>query len=176
MKAWIRLASHAGSWYTDSTSKLNTELEKYLDKAEVKLPEGALLKAVIGPHAGFTYSGPTAAWAYKNIDPTKYKWVFLLGPAHHTYTDGCALSQQDVFDTPLGPINIDREITEELKTNPGFVYYSKKEDEEEHSLEMHAPYVKKIFGDNEIKLIPIVIGSISFKKEQEFGKILSPYF
>ena len=41
---------------------------------------------------------------------------------------------------------------------------------------MHAPYVKKIFGDHDIKLIPIVIGSVSYKKEQEFGKILSDYF
>ena len=41
-----------------------------------------LLKAVIGPHAGFDYSGATAAWAYKNIDATKYNRVVLLGPSH----------------------------------------------------------------------------------------------
>lgn len=104
MKANIRVASHAGSWYENNSSKLNTELEKYLDKAEIALPEGAHLKAIIGPHAGYAYSGPTAAWAYKNIDPSKYKRVFLLGPAHHTYTDGCALSKQEIFDTPLGSI------------------------------------------------------------------------
>jgi len=136
-----------------------------LDKAELQLPEGKLLKAIIGPHAGFAYSGPTAAWAYKNIDPEKYKWVFLLGPAHHTFTDGCALSQQEVFDTPLGPINIDWEITEELKKKWGFSYYTKEDDEAEHSLELHSPFIKKIFGDHEFKLIPIVVGSVSYKKE-----------
>lgn len=95
MKSKIRIASHAGSWYSDRAPELNAELEKYLDNADPILPAGAHLKALIGPHAGFAYSGPTAAWAYKNIDPTKYKRVFLLGPAHHTYTDGCALSQME---------------------------------------------------------------------------------
>lgn len=67
-----RIASHAGSWYTDNPSSLDNELTKYLSKAEGKLPEGTHLKAIIGPHAGYAYSGPCAAWAYINIDPTKY--------------------------------------------------------------------------------------------------------
>lgn len=41
---------------------------------------------------------------------------------------------------------------------------------------MHAPYIKKIFGDHEFKLVPIVVGSINFDQEQEFGEILAPYF
>ena len=86
-----RSASHAGSWYTGDTTELNTELDDYLSKAEKTLPEGKL-KGIIGPHAGFSYSGPTAAWAYININPDLYSRVFLLGPAHHTYLDGCALS------------------------------------------------------------------------------------
>ena len=88
------------------------------------MPEGTLLKAVIGPHAGFSYSGPTQAWAYKNIDPEKYDRVFLLGPAHHTWTAGCALSHCTKFSTPLGDLKIDREVTEELSEHPDFEFYS----------------------------------------------------
>lgn len=84
----VRSASHANSWYTGDTDELNAELDEYLSKAEKTLPEGQLLKGLIGPHAGYSYSGPTAAWSYINIDPTQYKRVFLLGPAHHTYLDG----------------------------------------------------------------------------------------
>jgi MEMO1 family protein len=171
-----RTASHAGSWYTDVPAKLDEELSRYLSKAEAEVKEGKLLKAIIGPHAGFTYSGPTAAWAYKYIDPTKYDTVFLLGPAHHKYIKGCALSQLGAFETPLGDIQIDTETTAALKSLDGFTFYSKKDDEEEHSLEMHAPYIKKIFGDKEIKLVPIVVGSISHEKEKYFGSILAPYF
>ena len=64
----MREAQHAGSWYSDSTERLDAELTQYLEDANVTLPdEGGKLKAIIGPHAGFRFSGPTSAWAYKNL-------------------------------------------------------------------------------------------------------------
>jgi len=51
------------------------------------------MRGLIGPHAGFAYSGPTAAWAYINVDPRLYDRVVLLGPSHHAYLgDRCALT------------------------------------------------------------------------------------
>jgi MEMO1 family protein len=70
------------------------------------------LRGIIGPHAGFYYSGPTTAWAYINIDPTKYRRVFLLGPSHHAYLSNCALTKSKYYETPLGNLEIDREITD----------------------------------------------------------------
>jgi AmmeMemoRadiSam system protein B len=60
----LRKAEHAGSWYSSDPAKLDVELSKYLTQAELFESEKTL-KALIGPHAGFRYSGPTAAWAYK---------------------------------------------------------------------------------------------------------------
>jgi AmmeMemoRadiSam system protein B len=62
------------------------------------------LKALIGPHAGYRFSGLTGAWAYKNIDPTKFNRVFLLGPSHKVYLDFIATSQCTEWATPLGNI------------------------------------------------------------------------
>jgi len=144
-----RSASHAGSWYTNNKSELDTELTNYLKKAEKTIPEGHL-KGIISPHAGLYYSGPTAAWSYINVDPSKYSRVFLLGPAHHTYLDGCALSQCSEYDTPLGSIKIDVDTVKELHDTGEFKWFSLNDDEEEHSLEMHLPYIKKIFtGDDD---------------------------
>jgi MEMO1 family protein len=83
-KNTVRRAAKAGSWYEADGTKLNQELTAYMDAAEKTLPQRhhASLKAIIGPHAGFTYSGPNAAWAYKNIDPNAYDRVLLLGPSH----------------------------------------------------------------------------------------------
>ncbi len=58
---------HAGSWYEKSPEKLNQEVTEYLGRAEETVPKGAKLKAIIGPHAGFRFSGPNAAWGYKNL-------------------------------------------------------------------------------------------------------------
>jgi AmmeMemoRadiSam system protein B len=169
-----RSATHAGSWYSGDGDELGQELDGYLENAKKTLPDGKL-KGIIGPHAGYAYSGPTAAWAYINIDPSQYKRVFLLGPAHHTYLDGWALSKCSVYETPLGDINIDTDIVKELHDTGKFKYFSHEQDEEEHSLEMHLPYIKKIFGDQEFSLVPIVVGSINYKKEKQYGQLLAEY-
>ncbi len=74
------------------------------------LKAGTLLKALIGPHAGFRYSGPTAAWAYRNItQPDRYSRVLLLGPSHKVSLDFCATTMCDEWATPLGNLKVDKE-------------------------------------------------------------------
>lgn len=47
-------------------------------------------------------------------------------------------------------------------------------DEKEHSLEMHLPYIRKVFkGRKDIKLVPIMVGSLTRDQEIEYGKVLS---
>jgi len=73
--------NHAGSWYTDDAEELTEELKSNLSEAERSI-EGKTLKGLIAPHAGLWWSGKVAAWAYVNINPQDYDWVFLLGVAH----------------------------------------------------------------------------------------------
>ena len=77
-------------------------------------PADQLLPAcgVIAPHAGFSYSGPTAAYAYRHIDPTRVKRVFILGPSHHYYLPGCAVTRHRAYETPLGDLEVDATISE----------------------------------------------------------------
>ena len=174
----VRSASHAGSWYTDNAEELENELTNNLENADFTLPsEDSVIRGVIGPHAGLRWSGPTAAWAYKNIkNIDKIKRVFLLGPAHRTPVDGGALTKWHVFETPIGELVIDREVTENLAKNKNFSYYTIEEDELEHSLEMHFTYIKKVFNNPNLTLVPIVVGSISFAKAQALAAPLSEYF
>lgn len=48
-------------------------------------------------------------------------------------------------------------------------------DENEHSMELHTPFIKRAFLNHDVKLVPIMVGSISNKKEQEFGQKLAPF-
>ncbi len=67
----IRSASHAGSWYSQEANELSSQLENWLSAADSKMPSvGLKARAIIGPHAGYRFSGPTAAFAYKAIDFT----------------------------------------------------------------------------------------------------------
>ncbi|KZS96194.1 hypothetical protein SISNIDRAFT_451901 [Sistotremastrum niveocremeum HHB9708] len=132
-------------------------------------------KAIIAPHAGYSYSGPAAAWAYKSIDVTGIKRVFILGPSHHVYLDGCALPICTEYATPVGSLPLDLDTIAELKATGEFSEMGKRVDEDEHSIEMHLPYVRKVFEKQDIKIVPILVGSISKDKEAQFGKLLAPF-
>jgi AmmeMemoRadiSam system protein B len=168
-----REASHAPDWYTDDPEELNDNLKQWLGSASSL--KDVFLKALIVPHAGYFYSGSTAAWGYININPLNYKRVFLLGPSHHKFMAGCGLPICDVYKTPLGDIEIDRDVVKELGKINNFIYLNKKDEEKEHSLEMHLPYIRKVFGENEFKLVPIMVGHLNKNGEELFGKILSKY-
>lgn len=44
-----------------------------------------------------------AHWVYDS------KRVFILGPSHHVYLSGCAVSKCPKYSTPLGDLIIDRD-------------------------------------------------------------------
>lgn len=174
-----RRATHANSWYTGNAQRLDKELSGWLSAVE---PDGSEYipplkgcKAVIAPHAGYSYSGPAAAYAYKSIDTSGIKRVFILGPSHHVYLDGCALSRCRAYETPIGDLPIDRETTEELNKRGQFSWMDISTDEDEHSIEMHLPYIRKIFEGMDIKVVPILVGAIDTEKEAKFGRLLGPY-
>ncbi|KAI9838744.1 MAG: hypothetical protein M1837_002342 [Sclerophora amabilis] len=182
-----RTASHAGSWYSSSKSKLSSQLDDWLEQVPDSLAgvgeipcSGA--RVIIAPHAGYAFSGPPAAWAYKSLDLSKAKRIFLLGPSHHVYLSGCALSQCSTYDTPLGSLTIDHATIEELHRTGKFEKMSTQTDEEEHSLEMQLPYLYKVlsraFPSNPASfppLIPILVGATTPTAERSYGSLLSPY-
>ncbi|KAJ1718991.1 hypothetical protein LPJ61_006406, partial [Coemansia biformis] len=183
-----RQATHAGSWYSSDPRTLGRELQGWLDcvpgeVAEVVPADGACAvpvtgaRAIIGPHAGYSYSGPNAAYGYRCIDADRIRRVFLLGPSHHVYLEKCALSQCAEYETPLGSIEIDQQMVAELRGKGDWRSMSMETDEDEHSLEMHLPYIYKTFEHriDQVKLVPILVGSLRFKMEQYYGRLLAPY-
>ncbi|KAM7490053.1 hypothetical protein LguiA_032974 [Lonicera macranthoides] len=169
----IRRASHAGSWYTDDPNKLAEELDGWL--RESGLSKSPDVRGVIAPHAGYSYSGRAAAFAFGNIDPTKISRVFLLGPSHHYYTPKCALTKATVYKTPIGDLPIDLEVNEELKATGKFEVMDLQVDEAEHSMEMHLPYLAKVFQGYAVKIVPIMVGAVNAENEAMYGQLLAKY-
>ncbi|KAK6183286.1 hypothetical protein SNE40_010792 [Patella caerulea] len=170
----VRRATHAGSWYNDSGDELRHQLEGWLNKAK-SLQHPA--RAIIAPHAGYYYCGSCGAHAYKHVDATRVKRVFILGPSHHVRLSGCALSTTEKYQTPLFDLHIDSKIYEELYATGSFENMSLDTDESEHSIEMHLPYIAKVMESrrDEFTIVPILVGSLSPEKEQHYGKLLSRY-
>ncbi|CCX31415.1 MEMO1 family [Pyronema domesticum] len=186
-----RRATHAdNAWYTKNGPELNSQLENWLqgvdrdenirniEPSELPLP-GA--RIIIAPHAGYAYSGAPAGWAYKSLDLSTVKRIFILGPSHHVYFTNCKLSACDYYATPLGNLTLDKACLADLsKTKtPKFDWMSQSEDEREHSIEMQLPYIYKLLSDanklDTVKIVPIMIGNISDASEKAYGKILAEY-
>jgi AmmeMemoRadiSam system protein B len=173
----IRRADHAGSWYTNNGKQLLEEVQDYLKNAGLKKFGSKKIRAIIGPHAGLSYSGPTSGHAYKEIDASKISKVFLIGPSHHFYLKNCALSSAKIYETPIHNLNVDRDVVETLKSTGKFMVMSKAQDEDEHSLELHTPFIAKIVKENpEIKIVPILVGQGGLGAQKDMASILLPYF
>lgn len=168
-----RKATHAGSWYSDSAKELNRQLDGWLDSANsVHGPA----RAIIAPHAGYRYCGPCAGHAYKQINPALVKRVFILGPSHHVRLSGCALSSCTKYHTPFYDLPIDPIVYKELQSTGCFEWMNLETDEDEHSIEMHLPYIAKVFENHrDFSIIPILVGSLSPEKEAQYGKLLFKY-
>ncbi|KAJ5077749.1 protein memo1 [Anaeramoeba ignava] len=170
----IRSATHAGSWYPGTKKALTQQLTEFFSKAEQVIKEP--IKALICPHAGYVYSAPTAAYAWKNVQPDKQKIdrVFVLGPSHHEYFKGCMLTSMQEYSTPLGNLVVDTETNKKLHETKKFEKMSKSIDEEEHSIELHMPFIVHALGTSP-KIVPILVGEITKESALEYGKILSPF-
>ncbi len=162
----VRSPAVAGTFYPADAVTLAGQVRAFLGEAgqDVGVPP----KAIIAPHAGYIYSGPIAAHAYAHIQPLKdiVKRVVLLGPCHRVPVQGLALSSADAFLTPLGPVEIDHDLDEALLAYPHVQVFDPTHTQE-HSLEVHIPFLQVLLSD--FKLLPIVVGQAS---PAEIGDVL----
>ncbi|KAF5652964.1 hypothetical protein F25303_2738 [Fusarium sp. NRRL 25303] len=181
----IRPAGKAGSWYQANSAKLRLELQSYLtavpeslDGVPLPIPEA---RVIIAPHAGYQFSGPCAAWAYKTLDLSQAKRVIVLGPSHTYYLEGCAATNFGKYATPFGDLEIDQEVVRELQEALEMENMPKRREIEEHSLEMHMPYLylrcQESFDSPEKfpKIVPVLVGSNNGDEENFIGRALLPY-
>ncbi|KAG2467350.1 MEMO1 protein, partial [Polypterus senegalus] len=128
-------------------------------------------------HAGYTYCGACAAFAYKQVDPSITRRVFILGPSHHVPLSRCALSPAEIYRTPLYDLRVDQKIYADLWKTGMFERMSLQTDEDEHSIEMHLPYTAKTMESHkdDFSIVPVLVGALSESKEHEYGKLLSKY-
>lgn len=164
------------------------------------------LRAVLAPHAGYRYSGSIAAHAYEVMaqylqvseqrgTPTLTR-VIVLGPSHHVHLTNIAVSNAFQLETPLGALAVDRAAAESLVSSGSVRYTSQAEDENEHSIEMHLPFIAFVVqvlsramakgAANAarapstsavipgVSVLPIMVGSLTLEREREFGALLAP--
>jgi AmmeMemoRadiSam system protein B len=151
----VRPAAVAGRFYPGDARALAAMVDDAL--AHAAPWPGPAPKALVAPHAGYVYSGPVAATAYRTLAAARdtVRRVVLLGPAHHVAVRGVAVSSADVFTTPLGPVPVDTELREMVLALPGVVVDDAAHGPE-HSLEVHLPFLQRTLAD--FSVLPLVVG------------------
>ena len=167
MQGSIRSPAVAGSFYPESPRRLAEAVHSYLAAADAP-GEAAAPKALIAPHAGYVYSGPTAGFAYARIAPARDRIdrVVLLGPAHRVPVAGLAAPDASAFATPLGEVPLDGAALERLLELPQ-VDVLDAAHAFEHSLEVHLPFLQTVLGS--FSLVPLVVGDA---RPEEVAQVL----
>jgi MEMO1 family protein len=152
-----RPAAVAGQFYPAAPDALARTVRQLLQSAGAA-PAGAVPpKVVIAPHAGYVYSGSTAARAYATLAPhaERIRKVVLIGPAHRVAVRGVAIPSAAAFVTPLGAVPVDRAALAALVDSPHIVT-SDRAHGPEHALEVQLPFLQCVL--QEFEIVPLLVG------------------
>lgn len=183
----VREPAVAGLFYPGDAATLSQTVDRLLKAApEHQVPR---LKALVCPHAGYEFSGQTAAIAYKTLIGRDVQTVIVMGPSHYAWFHAACIPNADEYRTPLGSVAISPKAKELasvtpfaleapcLVERPAFASRSPKaapppgEDTPEtweHSVEVQVPFLQKTLKD--FKLVPVVVGNAD---PEEIAKALA---
>lgn len=159
----MRKAAVAGKFYPRNEENLKKEINKYLN--QIKQEKEGWAKAAISPHAGYRFSGKVAAKSIAALE--KKETYIILGPSHHGTGAGISLSNEK-WRTPLGEIEVNKEIINELK-EIGII--ENRAHKREHSIEVQTPFLQYLH--KEFKIVPIMMSLQDKETIIELGNKLS---
>jgi AmmeMemoRadiSam system protein B len=164
---YVRPAQVAGHFYPSNPDKLRKDIRLLLD---VTKPKENIEKVfgVVAPHAGYVYSGKTAAHAYNLLIGKKFKRVIIISPSHSEYFPGICIFEGDAYETPLGILKVDKDFREKLLTNNDVIFKGYEGHRREHALEVQLPFLQSVLKD--FKIVPIVMGDQSKRNIDTLAK------
>lgn len=115
-------------------------------------------KALISPHAGYIYSGSTAALGFATLDPQQISRVVVACPTHRVAVRGIAVPSVDAFATPLGDVPVDTVALDGLAQYAQVVVRDDVH-ADEHALEVQLPFLQRVLGD--FRLVPLAVGEVA---------------
>ena len=170
----IRPSPIAGRWYPGDSNQLAASVDKYVDAARVPEIDGEVV-GIIVPHAGHTYSGPVAGYAFKAVRDLQPDLVAVISPMHQPYSQPFLTCAHQAYQTPLGTLNVDHEsvsaLSDALETELGFGLTPVRNDQE-HSLEIELPFLQRVLS-SEFDLLPVMVRVQSPKVVETLGRALA---
>ena len=145
----------AGSFYPAQPNVLQTNIQEMLNKSahNFLFPD---LHTIIAPHAGYAYSGLTAAYAYNSVKGKKYSTIIILSPSHQEYFPCISIYDGDAYQTPLGLVSINHDVAEKLAASSKRINRGIEGHGREHAIEVQLPFLQIVLND--FTIVPVVMG------------------
>ena len=166
--AQVREPAVAGQFYPGQAGVLRETANRYVEEAGVEAAPDHVV-ALVCPHAGYMYSGPTAGYAYARAKGKKPRRVILLGCSHRYMFPGASVYEVGAFDTPLGRFPIDeafaKTLSTRLETAPTGPH------DMEHALEVQLPFLAVALGL--MPIVPVLFGSPAGEWHAQAGRVIA---
>lgn len=171
----VRRPAVAGSFYPADPVELRSMVDECFAGAG-ESTSSAVVQAVIVPHAGYVFSGETAAKAFASISPSaRYGRIFILGPNHRVALHGVSVDTSfRYYSTPLGKVEVDLETCEKLIASDSIFRSVPAVHIREHSLEVQLPFLQERLSHMP-QIVPVVVGQLDAEEIVRTAKVLKPY-
>jgi len=177
-----RKAAFAGTFYPSGKTELVARLQElFRDAAQADVHDETeslndKVQTIIVPHAGYDYSGMVAAAAYQTIPKSvSYENIFIITTTHRQQFNGISVCQAGSYSTPLGTVQVNRQIAATLIQQSPNILYRPEAHEREQAIEVQLPFIQYHFNDA-APVIPIVMGSSSLESARDLATALLPWF
>lgn len=171
----VRSSPIAGTWYSKDAVRLSRQLDDFLSQVPRKDIRGRVVGLVV-PHAGYQYSGLTAAHGFSTVSGSRRSVVVIFSPFHDYHPAALISSGHSCYQTPLGRVCVDLELLARfeanLKADTGLEIVRVVNDRE-HSLEIELPFLQRTL-DGDFRLLPLMIRTHQLADLQQIGRVLAP--
>jgi len=164
----VRESPIAGTWYPGTAQELSKMLDQFLARVPPQTVPGRLI-GLIAPHAGLFYSGPVAAYAYRQLQGKSYDLVVIIAPSHRTRGAGILATRKQYYQTPLGLVEVDSGIIQAIARE---IPVNLINQDMEHAVEIQLPFLQHLLPP--FRLVPLMLESQASGTAQGLASVLTP--
>lgn len=159
----------SGLFYEPDEDGLKKELDRLFSEAKDKTQYSEKTIGAVSPHAGYIFSGKTAAAAIGSV--MEADTYIIIGSNHTGLGEALAFSQ-DTWETPLGKVETDKELARWF--DGSWIVHDEEAHSREHSIEVIVPFLQRKMKDKPFKIFPIVMGDQNKAAADAIAQVLIP--
>lgn len=166
----VRHPAVAGTFYKSGKAELEKQIKDLFPRIAQRQGAENIL-GLVAPHAGYEYSGKTAALAYSCLPKDPKKNFIILGPNHGGTGPAVSIWRSGKWVTPLGEADINENMTAEIISNSA-AEADESAHMREHSIEVHLPFLQFLFGKN-FSFVPVCMRDQSLESAKNIADAVS---